>query len=59
MSLPIRTIVDRPPAVLHTQPPLTKAQKEVVKKEDVDVLVRGPADPLVARLRATSSKVSY
>ncbi|KAJ7073914.1 hypothetical protein C8F01DRAFT_1098674 [Mycena amicta] len=42
MSEAFRTggLLDRPAAaVLHAHPPLTKAQKECVKKEDVDVLV--------------------
>ncbi|KAF7295630.1 hypothetical protein MIND_01103200 [Mycena indigotica] len=32
-------LLDRPPAVLHAHPPLTKAQRELIKREDVDVIV--------------------
>nr|GAT51300.1 predicted protein [Mycena chlorophos] len=39
MAEAFRTIVDRPAAVIHAHPPLTKAQKELVKKDDVDLLV--------------------
>ncbi|KAJ7706918.1 hypothetical protein B0H17DRAFT_918543 [Mycena rosella] len=32
-------ILDKPPAVLHATSPLTKAQRESVRREDVDLLV--------------------
>ncbi|KAJ6526294.1 hypothetical protein DFH09DRAFT_936247 [Mycena vulgaris] len=32
-------ILEKPPAVLHATPPLTKAQRDTIRREDVDLIV--------------------
>ncbi|KAJ7193854.1 hypothetical protein GGX14DRAFT_14058 [Mycena pura] len=32
-------ILDKPPVVLHATPPLTKAQRDTIRREDVDLIV--------------------
>ncbi|KAF7311181.1 hypothetical protein MKEN_01019600 [Mycena kentingensis (nom. inval.)] len=39
MAEAFREIADKPPVLQHANPPLTKAQRELAKKEDVDIIV--------------------